>query len=88
MGFGDVRLSVLVGWLVGICAGTRPLAGVVVGVVTLLAASVLAIVIGVVALGVRGRGVRVPFGPSFVLAGFAVALLAPEVLEPWGQYAA
>ncbi len=87
MGFGDVRLSVSAGWLVGFYAGVRPLAALPLGVITLLAASVLGLVLGVVALGVRGRGAKVPFGPSFVASAFAVALLAPQILEPWKLYA-
>jgi leader peptidase (prepilin peptidase)/N-methyltransferase len=87
MGFGDVRLAVAVGWLVGLMGGTRPMAGVVLGVLCLLGASVLGILLGVVALGVRGRGVQMPFGPALVTAGFALALLAPRVLEPWGLHA-
>ncbi len=88
MGFGDVRLAVPVGWLVGFYAGTRPLAAAVLGGFTLLGASILGLVIGVVALGARGRGAKVPFGPSFVLAAYGVALLAPEILEPWSLYVA
>ena len=86
MGFGDVRLSVSIGWVVGFYGGVRPASGVVLGVITLLVASVLGIVIGVAALGVRGRRARIPFGPSFVLGAFVVALLAPEILGPWTLY--
>jgi leader peptidase (prepilin peptidase)/N-methyltransferase len=86
MGFGDVRLAVMVGWLVGFYAGSRPMAGVVLGVITLLAASVLGLLIGVVALGLRRRKAQVPFGPGFVLAGFAVALLAQQILGPWNLF--
>jgi len=87
MGFGDVRLAVSVGWLVGFYGGTRPMAGVALGVITLLAASVLGLLIGLVALGVRGRKAQVPFGPGFVLAGFTVALIAQQILEPWDLFA-
>ena len=87
MGFGDVRLAVTVGWLVGFSGGVRPMAAVVLGVLTLLFSSILGIALGVVALGVRGRGVKMPFGPAMVAAAFAVALLAPHLLEPWALYA-
>ncbi|MGI9576934.1 MAG: prepilin peptidase [Microthrixaceae bacterium] len=87
MGFGDVRLAVMVGWLVGFYAGTRPIAALVLGVITLLAASVFGLLLGLVALGVRGRKAQVPFGPGFVLAGFAMALLAQPILESWDLYA-
>lgn len=86
MGFGDVRLSVSVGWLVGFYGGVRPAAGIMLGIAVLLLASLLGIVLGVVALGARGRRARIPFGPSFVLAAFVVALMAPEILEPWALY--
>ncbi|MCP4434472.1 MAG: prepilin peptidase [Actinomycetia bacterium] len=87
MGFGDVRLAVSVGLLVGFYGGTRPMAGVALGVITLLAASALGLLIGFVALGVRGRKAQVPFGPGFVLGGFGVALMAEPILESWGLYA-
>lgn len=84
MGFGDVRLAVLLGWLVGFYAGPSLWGAVVLAVLCLLGASVLGVVLGVVALGVRGRGVQVPFGPSLVLAAFACCLWAPRILDPWG----
>ena len=84
MGFGDVRLAVLIGWLIGFYSGSTVWAAVILAVLCLLAASVLGVVLGVVALGVRGRGVQMPFGPALVLAGFGCALWAPKILEPWG----
>lgn len=55
MGFGDVRLAVLLGWTVGFYGGAEPLAGVILAVFVLFAASILGIVVGVTALGARGR---------------------------------
>ncbi|HNI35643.1 MAG TPA: prepilin peptidase, partial [Microthrixaceae bacterium] len=54
MGFGDVRLAVLLGWVVGFYSGTMPVAGVIAAITVLLAASVLGLVVGVTVLGVRG----------------------------------
>lgn len=84
MGFGDVRLATLLGWTIGFCAGTRPVAGVVLSVITLALASLVGLVLGVVVLGARGRKAQVPFGPSLVLAAYVCCLLAPEILEPFG----
>ena len=87
MGFGDVRLTVLLGWTVGFSAGVRPWAAVVLALLTLTLASILGIVMGVVAMGARGRKAQVPFGPSLALAAFICACFAEPILEPFGVYA-
>jgi leader peptidase (prepilin peptidase)/N-methyltransferase len=84
MGFGDVRLAVLLGWLVGFYSGEALWGAVVLAVLCLLGASVLGVVLGVAVLGVRGRGVQMPFGPSLVAAAFVCCLWADRILEPWG----
>ena len=86
MGFGDVRLAVLLGWSVGFFAGVRPMAAVVLLLIALTIAALVGIVIGIVALGARGRKAKVPFGPSLVIAAYFCIALAPEILEPFGVY--
>ena len=86
MGFGDVRLAVLLGWHVGFAAGDRPIAGLVLAVLAMTIAAVVGIVLGVVAIGARGRKAQVPFGPALVIASLTCVLLAPQILEPFGIY--
>jgi leader peptidase (prepilin peptidase)/N-methyltransferase len=86
MGFGDVRLAVLLGWTVGFSAGTRPVAGVLLSVMCLGLAAVIGLVLGLVVLGVRGRRARVPFGPALVAAAFVCIALAEPMLEPLGVF--
>jgi leader peptidase (prepilin peptidase) / N-methyltransferase len=86
MGFGDVRLSVLLGWTVGFYAGSRPAAGAIGALLALALASVVGVVMGVVVLGARGRKAQVPFGPSLVIGAFTCALLAEPLLDAFGVY--
>jgi leader peptidase (prepilin peptidase)/N-methyltransferase len=86
MGFGDVRLSVLLGWTVGFYAGTRPAAGALLAVSVLFAASIIGLVMGIAVLGARGKKAKVPFGPSLVIASFLAIALAEPFLEPFGIY--
>lgn len=87
MGFGDVRLAVLLGWSVGFYAGVRPAAAAILLLMCLFLAAALGIALGVVALGARGRKAKVPFGPSMVLAAYLCIAFASEILDPWGVYA-
>lgn len=87
MGFGDVRLAVLLGWTVGFYGGTEPVAGVILAVCVLLAASVIGIVVGVVALGARGRKAKVPWGPSLFAASLLSIALAEPTLDGFGVWA-
>lgn len=86
MGFGDVRLAVLLGWTVGFYGGSEPAAGALLAVILLLFAAVLGIVMGVTMLGARGRKAKVPFGPSLVISAFLCIALAQPILEPFGIY--
>lgn len=83
MGFGDVRLATLLGWTVGFYAGTNPLHAVVLLIICLALASVIGLVVGVVALGARGRKAKVPFGPALVAASFLCIAFAPQILDPF-----
>jgi hypothetical protein len=78
MGFGDVRLVVLLGWSVGYFAGSRPMAGVVLAICCLTLSSLLGLVIGVAALGARGRKAQVPFGPALIIATWFCVAMAPD----------
>lgn len=86
MGFGDVRLVVLLGWNVGYFAGARPVAGALLALACLTLAALAGLVIGVVALGARGRKAQVPFGPALIIAAWFCVAMAPEILEPFGVY--
>jgi leader peptidase (prepilin peptidase)/N-methyltransferase len=86
MGFGDVRLVVLLGWNVGFFAGTRPVAGLVLSLLCLTLAALVGLVIGIAALGARGRKAQVPFGPALILAAWFCVAMAPEILDPFGVY--
>ncbi len=86
MGFGDVRLAVLLGWTMGFYAGSDPLAGLFLALVCLVVSSVVGLVVGIVALGARGRKAKVPFGPAFFVGAMFCILMAPKILEPFGIY--
>lgn len=87
MGFGDVRLATLIGFLVGFFAldsrGEAAYGGAVfLSVLTLALASSLGVVMGLIVLRSRGRKAKVPFGPTMVLAGYFCMLMARPILEP------
>lgn len=86
MGFGDVRLSVLLGWSVGFYAGVRPLAALILGLLCLSLAAIVGTVVGLTVLGARGRKAKVPFGPALVAAAFFCIAMAPEILDPFAVY--
>lgn len=86
MGFGDVRLATLLGWVVGFFAGAELMAPVILVIGALLLGSVFGILLGVVALGARGRKAKVPFGPSLIFGSFVIILLAETILDAYGLY--
>lgn len=84
MGFGDVRLALLLGCTVGFYAGTGLIAAMLLLIVCLTLAALLGTVLGVVALGARGRKAKVPFGPALVAASYFCIAAAPQILKPFG----
>lgn len=86
MGFGDVRLATLLGLNVGFYAATvadgNLGAPAFLAVVAMGGSAVIGIALGFVAFGVRGRGARMPFGPSMVLGCYLVIAFAAEILDP------
>lgn len=86
MGFGDVRLAVLLGWMVGFVSGVRPAAAAFLALCCMVLAAVAGLLLGLVGLGLRGRAAQVPFGPAMVCAAFTCIVLAPQILEPFGVY--
>ncbi len=86
MGFGDVRLAVLLGWSVGFYAGVRPMAAVFLGVCCMVASAIIGLVYGIVGLGVRGRKAQVPFGPAMVTGTFLCIAFTQQILEPFDVY--
>jgi leader peptidase (prepilin peptidase)/N-methyltransferase len=83
MGFGDVRLAVLLGWNVGFFAGSPLLGAVFLGLACMALSALVGIVYGIVALGARGRGAKVPFGPALVAAALFCMAMAGPILEPF-----
>lgn len=82
MGFGDVRLTVLLGWIVGFAAAVEgtPLSGsALLALLVMVGASVLGILHWLVMLG---RNRQIPFGPPLVFATFAALALAQQFAEP------
>lgn len=86
MGFGDVRLAVLLGWATGFYAGSDPVAGLLLNVTVLLVAALVGLVLGISVMGARGRKAKVPFGPSLVIAALLAIGLAEPFLLPFGVY--
>jgi leader peptidase (prepilin peptidase)/N-methyltransferase len=84
MGFGDVRLAVLAGWTVGFASAGDLRHAVTLAVVVLAMAAVIGLVLGVVALGARGRKAKVPFGPAILIATYVCSLYAPHILDGLG----
>ena len=76
MGFGDVRLAGLIGMLLGWLSIGHVLLGLFLGFLT-------AAVVGVslVALGLRGRKDKVPFGPFLALGAVLAVLFGGPILS-------
>lgn len=81
MGFGDVRLATLLGWCVGFSSGGSHQESLFLGALSLAGAAVLGILIGVIALGARGRKARVPFGPALIASGLSISTVAQWILS-------
>lgn len=81
MGFGDVRLATLLGFSVGFYAGADWVGAALLAVMALALSAVVGLVIGVVALGARGRQAKVPFGPAMVVASLLACALAQPILS-------
>jgi leader peptidase (prepilin peptidase)/N-methyltransferase len=84
MGFGDVRLAVLAGWTVGFAAAGDLRGATTLAVIVLAMAAIIGLVLGVVALGARGRKAKVPFGPAILMASYVCSLFAPRILDGLG----
>ena len=84
MGFGDVRLAVLLGWTVGFYGGNAPVSGLILAVLVLFLASLIGIVVGIGAMGARGRKAKVPWGPSLFTASLLAIAIAHPVLDAFG----
>ena len=90
MGFGDVRLAVLLGLVLGWAGSAQEIDGVLVDAGLLdafrmflfggLAGSVIGSVVGVGAIAMRGRRAHFPFGPSLCLGALLVVLFSESLL--------
>lgn len=84
MGFGDVRLTVLLGLEVGFAAGVAgysPGWGALLSGICLFVASMLGIVMAVPFLGFGRR--KIPFGPALVTAALICVTMAEPILAPF-----
>ena len=79
MGFGDVRLATLLGFTIGFYAEGALLGAAFLSMLCLAGSAVLGILLGVIALGARGRGAKVPFGPSLVAGAFLCIAFAEPI---------
>lgn len=82
MGFGDVRLAVLLGWTVGF-SGLQGswVSAMFLAVATLSLAALIGIASGIVGMAQYGRKAKVPFGPSLVLAALVIAAFSADIIE-------
>jgi leader peptidase (prepilin peptidase)/N-methyltransferase len=90
MGFGDVRLAVLLGLVLGWTGAAQEIDGVLVDTGLLdafrmflfggLAGSVIGSLVGVGAIVARGRRAHFPFGPSLCLGALLVVLFSEPLL--------
>ena len=85
MGFGDVRLAVLLGWSVGFAAaavGASLLVVVVAALLCMVASAVFGLLFSLFMAGSR-RGLKVPFGPAMVAAALCCVALAEPLTRPY-----
>ncbi len=90
MGFGDVRLAVLLGLVLGWVGAAQEVDGVLVDAGLLdpirlflfggLAGSMLGSLVGIGVMAIRGRRAHFPFGPSLCLGALAVVLASEALL--------
>lgn len=85
MGFGDVRLCVLLGLNVGLAATSTGRSfgwSAVLAVICLALASIIGIVMALPFLGANRR--KIPFGPALVLSALICISLAAPILDAFG----
>lgn len=90
MGFGDVKLALLLGLVLGWTGAAQEIDGVLVDVGSLdalrlvlfggLAGSVLGSIVGLAVIAVRGRRAHFPFGPSLCLGALGVVVFSASLL--------
>ena len=81
MGFGDVRLATLLGFALGFYAQGSLVGALFMAVLSMGASAGLGILLGLVALGARGRKAKVPFGPAMVAGTFICIGLSQPILD-------
>lgn len=81
MGFGDVRLATLLGFALGFYAQGSLVGALFMAVLCMGASAGLGILLGLVALGARGRKAKVPFGPAMVAGTFICIGLSQPILD-------
>lgn len=79
MGFGDVKLALVLGLHLGFAAG-EPLGGLVLTMVSLLIASLIGVAVGGVLYVVRRRSEPFPFGPALAVSTWVALLLSERIL--------
>lgn len=77
MGFGDVKLALLLGLAIGWLDPVLIL-------IALLISSLLGAVFGVVAVATKGKGTAFPFGPALAVGAVVTVLASSQLLEGFG----
>lgn len=80
MGFGDVRLAVLLGWHAGLAIAVEGVGlAAFVALAALILSSLVGIVFGLVSVASLGR--QFPFGPALVAGTLLTVAFAPEIAQ-------
>jgi leader peptidase (prepilin peptidase) / N-methyltransferase len=79
MGFGDVKLALLMGLLLGWPASSA-IDSVAISLWAMLVGFFSGVVVGLVIMVIRGRSAAYPFGPFLVLGTIVVILAAPDLV--------
>jgi len=80
MGFGDVKLGLVLGLFTGWLAGTVPQAAYL-AVVALLFGAVIGVVVGLGVALSKGRKAAFPFGPALCTGAYLVVLLSDRIIS-------
>lgn len=84
MGFGDVRLSVLLGWTVGFTTVSGSwMTAVFTSVAALTCAALVGIVLGLAGGVARGQQAKIPFGPALVIGALVCIAYGADLIGPF-----
>ncbi|MCO5314168.1 MAG: prepilin peptidase [Microthrixaceae bacterium] len=84
MGFGDVRLATLLGWVVAFSSTANRIAHLgFLAAIFFVSASVIGITMGIGGLMAQGRKAKVPFGPALFVSAMLLVALSQQILDPF-----